>query len=322
MDRAPIRYSRRGYPVATILFGYDVEICDPARAHLTREFLVTAEKVHRETGAPCTMFLCGKTLEMSQEAFRELADHPLIEFQSHTYAHSLLKTDVQWIGGRQIGDPKAGKVRILRGASVEQIRAEVRKTKELLKEILGVDNTGLRAPTGCYMGLFDRPELLDIFQDLGIQYTSCYHLSPEDFLHWQVHPLDVEKVVQPFWYSQVAQLRGYAPAPGEAELPPTLPHILEFPVHAGAIDCVWKDMFGYDAYGAYLNSIKVIIDIVARENLVLSYAQHDWSSIKGDPEMDTTRAILEYAQQKGVEVLTHGAFYERALGQEAVAVAS
>ena len=295
--------------MSTILFGYDVELCDPAEAEVTRQFLRIADRIHKETGTPCTLFVCGRTLENSPDAFRELQQDARYDLQSHMYAHSLIRPDVQWHEGRHVGDPNLGQVSITRAASLEQVRAELARTKELLAEVLGTQNLGLRAPTGSYMGLLDRPEVLDILWELGIRYVSSYHLHVQDFRHWKLAPVEPQDIIQPFWYGQVKQQLGYHLADGEADLPPHLPDILEFPLLGAAIDCVWKDVYGYDSYDEYLKAAKLIIDVIARENLVLTYVQHDWSSIRGDPTMAHTRAIIEYAQEKGVQLTTHTAYY-------------
>ena len=127
---------------------------------------------------------------------------------------------------------------------MEQIKEEVSKINELLKKFLGVNCTGLTAPTGCYMGLMDRPD------------------------------------------------------------------ILEFPLQ-GYIDCVWRDIHGYDKTEEYLNLIKTEIDYIVEKDLSWSYAQHDWSSIKGDPKMIVTKTIIEYALEKGVNIISYSDYYKK-----------
>jgi len=250
------------------------------------------------------MFVCGKTLELHSDTFRRLSGDALFDFQSHTYTHSSLKTNVRWLEERHLGNPNAGKVKITRGAGLGHVREEVAKTKELLSELLGVDNIGLACPGGAYMGLLDRPELLEALWGLGIRYVHGYHF------HRKVPPLDVKDIIQPFWYSDVEQSRGYALGVGEPEIPNALPEILEFPL--GIADTLWKDVYGYDANEEYLNAVTATIDVVARENLVMRYTQHDWATIKGDPTMQYTRAIIEYAQKRGVEIVTPTEYYHRA----------
>jgi hypothetical protein len=52
------------------------------------------------------------------------------------------------------------------------------------------------------------------------------------------------------------------------------------------------------------------LDYVAAKQLTWSVVQHDWSAIQGDPEMLSTRAILEHAKKLGFQAQTHRAFSE------------
>ena len=294
--------------MGTIVLNYDVEVYDRSRAHITRDFLAAAEKVHRETGAQCGLFVCGKTLELHEDAFRRLSGNGLFDFQSHTYAHSALKSSVRWEAGRAAGDPNAGRVEVVRGASLNQVRAEVGKTSQLLDEVLGVENIGLACPMGCYLGLLDRPELIETLWGLGIRYVHGYYHQRKPA------PLDAEDIISPFWYSAVGQSRGYILPEGEPSVADALPEILEFPL--GVADTLWKEMYGYDANEEYVNAVKATIDVVAREDLVMRYTQHDWSTVRNDPTMQHTRAIIDYAQRKGVELVSSTEYYHRALRQK------
>jgi len=271
--------------MATLLIGYDVEVQDPKRWEETRSFLKVAPQIHQDLKAPCTFFICGKTLENNVREFQKVRDKygDLIDFQQHTYSHVLLKTDVQC--------HEDGRITIIKGGSLEQIEEEVSKTNELLKKFLGVNCTGLSAPTGCYMGLMDRPDILEILHKLGIRFIRSYHLHKEDFLHWKLSTMPFE--IQPFWYE-----------------PQGFPDILEFPLQ-GYIDCVWKDIHGYDKTEEYLNLVKTEIDYIVEKNLSWSYAQHDWSSIKGDPKMIITKTIIEYALKKGVNIISYLDYYKK-----------
>lgn len=269
--------------MATLLIGYDVEVQDP-KGEETRSFLKIAPQIHLDLNAPCTFFACGKTLENNAREFQEVRDKygDLIDFQQHTYSHRLLKTNVQ--------QHEDGRITIARGGSSEQIEEEVSKTSNLLKNLLGVNCLGLTAPTGCYMGLMDRPDILEVLHRLGIRFTRTYHLHKEDFLHWKLSTMPFE--IQPFWYE-----------------PQGFPDILEFPLQ-GYIDCVWKDIHGYNKTEEYLNLVKTGIDYIVEKDLSWSYAQHDWSSIKGDPKMAVTRATIEYALKKGVKIISYLDYYK------------
>ncbi|GAH69512.1 unnamed protein product, partial [marine sediment metagenome] len=109
--------------------------------------------------------------------------------------------------------------------------------------------------------------------------------------HWKLSTMPFE--IQPFWYE-----------------PQGFPDILEFPFQ-GYIDCVWRDIHGYDKTEEYLNLVKTEIDYIVEKDLSWSYAQHDWSSIKGDPKMIVTKTIIEYALEKGVNIISYSDYYKK-----------
>jgi len=287
--------------MATMIFGYDVE-AQNISLDITKRFLKQARKIHCDLNAPCTMFICGKTLENNVEEFQSLQNESeLFDFQQHTYSHKLLKTNVHV--------HEDGKVTIDRSGSLDEIQEEVNKTNALLMKHLSVKCIGLTAPTGCYMGLMDRPDILGVLHNLGIRFVRSYHLNKRDFEHWEPLPFEV----QPFWYE-----------------PQGFPDILEFPFQ-GYMDCVWLDLhphtYGYDKREEYLNYVKVSIDYIIDHNLTWTYNQHDWSSItdrhasgiasgiagKQDPEMKTTRKIIEYALKKGARIVSYREYYHELL---------
>jgi len=294
--------------MATMLIGYDVEVQDPLLG-ITRKFLKQMKKVHSDLDVPCTLFICGKTLEDNVEDFQSLLDdRRLFDIQQHTYSHKLLKTLVYRY--------EDGKIEIYKGGTLDEIREEVARTNELLRKHLGVRCIGITGPTGCYMGLIDRPDILSILHDLGIRFVRSYHMNIRDYLHWEPLPFDV----QPFWYE-----------------PQGFPDMLEFPFQ-GFIDCSWLDSHGYDKREEYLNYVKVCIDYIIEKNLSWSYAQHDWSSItdgnrrrdsdgdtlqalsgianRQDPGMKITRKIIEYALRKGVRIPAYNEYYQESLSNK------
>jgi len=266
--------------LATLLIGYDVENQDP-QGIATRHFLKVAPKIHRELDAPCTFFICGRTLEINTEEFRkaksEYAD--VIDLQQHTYSHVLLKTVFQ--------ENEHGKA-IFRGGTLEQIHDEVKRPIELLKEHLDVDCIGLTGPYCYYRGLSDRPDILEIIHKLGIRFVRTYGRDAHD---WQPVPFGV----QPYWYD----IQGFG-------------DILECPVQ-GWQDCIMRGEIGWDNRDGYLNELKKNLDYIAEHNLVWGYAQHDWSSIQGDADMSITRGMIEYALSINVEVKSYLEFYREKL---------
>lgn len=265
-----------------LLIGYDVE-CPPERADETGHFLKQAYRVHTELGAPCTLFVMGKTLESNVGDFQRLRGERLFDFQQHTYSHILLKTVV-------IEHP-TGEVQVVKGGSLEQIREEVDRTNRLLLRYLAVTCLGITGPWGYYRGLSDRPDVLEILHNLGMRFTRTYARNKKDY-----QPVALK--VQPFWYE-----------------PQGLPDILEIPVNG------WQDVYLRGKYGwkdtqKYLDHVKKDIDYVSDHDLTYSLAQHDWTSILEDPEMTIVQGIIQYAQGKGLEIMSYNEYYERLKNRE------
>ncbi len=261
---------------ATMLLGYDVEHRG-ADGEITRRFLARAAELHAELQIPATFFIVGQTLERNAGAFEALLGHPWLDFQQHTYSHVLLKTVCQ--------ENTAG-TRVWRGGTLEQIRDEVNRTSQLLKDLLHVDCLGITGPYGYYRGLKDRPDILEILHEAGIRFTRTFGRNECD---WQPVPYEW----QPFWYA-----------------PQGFPDMLEFPI-GGWQDCILREELGWanlDGYGARLRED---MDYIAARGLVWSYCQHDWSSIREDPEMRLTRDILCYARGKGFAFQTYRDYYQR-----------
>jgi len=260
--------------MATLLIGYDVEAQEP---EITERFLKKAGEIHRALKVPCTMFLVGKTLEKNINGCQDLTKNELIDFQQHTYSHMLLKTVVI---------ETEGKIKLLKGGSLSEIEEEVRKTNELLNKYLNVECIGLSGPWGYYRGLSDRPDILEILHNSGIHFTSTYGRNEKDF-----QPVDFE--VQPFWYG-----------------PQGFDNILEVPSQ-GWQDVYLRDKYGWANLDAYLKHIKKDLDYIFEHDLVRAYCQHDWSSIRNDPDMSLTRQVIEYALEKGIKVMSYREYYYR-----------
>ncbi|MCL6444395.1 MAG: polysaccharide deacetylase family protein [Alicyclobacillus sp.] len=267
--------------MAIMLFGYDVESLDST---VTRAFLDTAEKIHTRLEAPATLFLVGKTIELNIERLRALQNNPYFDFQSHTYSHKLLKTVCQ-------NDGKG--IRVFRGASLSEIEDEVVRNNELLHEVLGVSCCGLTGPYNYYRGLSDRPDILAILHKHGIRYLRTYGRNEND---WQPVPLDV----QPFWYE-----------------PQGFPDILECNIN-GWQDCIKREYYGWENRNDYVRDIKNDLDYVKQNDLVFSYCQHDWSSIRGDETMWITESIINYALDLGIRIVHYTDFYLEMLSRRRV----
>ncbi|MDQ4137648.1 MAG: polysaccharide deacetylase family protein [Actinomycetota bacterium] len=268
--------------MATFLLGYDVEHLDP---DVTRAFLQRAAQLHREYGVPATLFVLGQTLERNVDALGELVDDPLFDIQQHTYSHKPLKTLVQ---------QNSRGTELIVGGSLERIRDEVSRTSELLAQWLGVRCTGLTGPYTYYRGLADRPDILEVLDDCGIRFLRTYGRNELD---WQPVPFDV----QPFWYG----LQGF-------------PDMLEYTV-AGWADCLLREELGWDDHDGYLRELRQNLDLIEERDLVWSYLQHDWASLRGDRDMALTEALLREVRDRGIEAMRYTDHYARQLAERGAA---
>jgi peptidoglycan/xylan/chitin deacetylase (PgdA/CDA1 family) len=260
--------------VSTFLIGYDTEASDPAT---TAAFVESALRVHEDLAAPCSLFIVGATLRHSAGIFRDLVAHPLFDLQQHTDTHMRLKTVYQ--------RNEAG-VQVFQGGSPDEVRGDVAAAQRSFEEILGFRPIGLTGPYGYYRGLCDRPDLVQIVADEGIRFLRCWGRDAED---WQpVAPF------QPFWLDTVG-----------------FPEVLEFGIH-GWQDCLLRESLGWDDHDSYFarvcRDIKQALDTTG----IFSYVQHDWSSIRSDPDMRLTRRILEHAKSRGMEIVSYATHYEKA----------
>ena len=99
--------------------------------------------------------------------------------------------------------------------------------------------------------------------------------------------------LQPYWYDALG-----------------FPDVLEIPIH-GWHDCVIRDeVLGWDNVDGYVESVRPYIERAAAEDTVFSFCQHDWSSIRADPQMHATETLIRYAQEQGLRFMSYRAYYE------------
>jgi peptidoglycan/xylan/chitin deacetylase (PgdA/CDA1 family) len=251
----------------TFLIGYDVEAGNP---DVTRAFLATARRVHEELSAPCTLFVVGRTLRQSPDAFADLHGHPLFDLQQHTETHLRLKTVYQ---------ENADGVTVFPGGSPEQVRADVAAAQATFAELLGFRPTGLTGPYNYYRGLCDRPDLVEIVRDEGIRFLRTWGRDAHD---WQPTPFFAPFTLAPLGF----------------------PDVWEYGIH-GWQDCLLREQVGWANLDAYFARMRQDIDHAAAADGYFSYAQHDWSSIRDDPEMTLTRRILAYVRERGMRIVAY-----------------
>src|SRR5262249_29208583 len=169
--------------VATLLIGYDTEAAavgeglarflSPAvpqyRAALdpdvTRRGVRLLARLHEELAAPCTLFVCGRTLLQALDALEPLAASPLFDLQQHTYSHVVFR-DVRYQA--EGAETEA----VIAETPHVALRAELQFTSELIRKYLGRECIGVRTPFGYYRGLRGRPDLLDVGESTGKRFVE------------------------------------------------------------------------------------------------------------------------------------------------------
>jgi peptidoglycan/xylan/chitin deacetylase (PgdA/CDA1 family) len=272
--------------LAQVLIGYDTESgCVVEASH---EPLKTLEKsinalmnLHVEKQVPATFFIVGKTLEMGKNILRKLKEHEdLFDIQQHTYSHQPLKTI----------NPKSDLAAVTNDFGVvaprlSKIRSEIRKTNDLLLDILDVECTGIRGPWGYYQGLTGQPDILEILSENGISFSSTYLRNKDDFF-------PVSLSVQPFFYTK----EGY-------------PKILEIPSQDW-IDCVWRTVYGWGRKTAFVKHISNVLKRLSG-NMIWGTCFHDWSAIAYDSDARIMRTLIEEANERKIKINSYGGYHRQ-----------
>ncbi|HZT84684.1 MAG TPA: polysaccharide deacetylase family protein [Gaiellaceae bacterium] len=287
--------------MATLLIGYDTEAAAVGeglarfigptvpqyRAALdpdvTRRGVALLSRLHRELDAPCTFFVCGRTLLHAMDAIEPLAGVDLFDIQQHTYSHVVFR-DVRY---RAEG---AEAEAVLPETPAVALREELRFTSDLIRRYLGRECVGLRTPFGHYRGLRGRPDLLEIVRDTGHRFVSSWGRNEENG--------NPTPWVQPFAYEE----EGF-------------PDLLEIPFQFW-LDGVWFDLHGYGEGVAFGQALRGAIDEIAEQDLVFATAFHEWCAVEADEEgTGWIRTLIEHARRRGVELLSYAEYWARTAGR-------
>jgi len=263
-----------------LLIGYDVESFP--RSEKTVKFLEMIPKIHEEYKAPCSFFIVGRTLLAHLNEFRKVYEkyNSLIDFEQHTFSHKVFKNLVIEYRNYMFKE----------GASLDEIKTEVRVTSEIMEILLGIRPMGLTTPWGHYRGLMDRPDILRALWDLGIRFIRSWARNEKDSL-----PVSLD--IQPFWYDSINKI---------------YPPILECTVQGWHDNALKERLKSREEYIKY---VKDNIDYVSEKNLIWSYVQHDHSSFWKDPNLEIVRIMIEYALDKDVKIISYKQFYEMKLSE-------
>ena len=283
--------------MAVLLIGYDTESAavgeglarflgpevpqyrcalDPETA---RRGVTLLARLHDELEAPCTFFVCGRTLLHALDALEAVAASPLFDVQQHTYSHVVFR-DVRY---RPAGSDVEA---VLPETPAVALREELAFTSELIRKYLGRECIGLRTPFGHYRGLRDRPDLLQIIADAGLRYVTSWGRNEANG--------NPTPWVQPFAYTE----EGF-------------PGLLEIPFQFW-LDGVWFDAHGYGEGKGFLKALRGAIDEIAEQDLVFATAFHEWCAVAAnEEETGWIRGLIEYARERGVEVMSYSDYWAR-----------
>ncbi|MEM7028726.1 MAG: polysaccharide deacetylase family protein [Chloroflexota bacterium] len=268
----------------TILFGVDVECADEN----TAGFIKYAPALFHELDAPVTWFVTGRTLTQHARGFQAFKDDSLIELQSHTYDHLLLKTVLMRVpDGKTIHGSMDWYLK--QGSSVAEIDQDLARCQKCFVDILGQPATALTGPWGYYRGLGDRLDLLEIVQRHGFRVLRTFARNEDD---GQPVPLEWK----PFFYT----LQGY-------------PDLLECYIHDYQDDFYWEAFADPGPNETYLDYLKTTADKVAAHNLTWSLASHDHhcATREGFEQKGVWfRGLIQYAKSLGIRFMTISQYYD------------
>jgi len=276
-----------------LLIGYDVEagtsgdLLRTTRteggADVTRMFFDRATRLHERYGLPGTLFVVGEKVAAEADVFAAHVGNPLLEFQQHTYSHVALKPSVLDADGKlELADWPTAR-------NVDVAREEIRRASVAFMSHLGIRCTGLSAPYGCFMGLVDRPDLLEVLRTEDIRYVRSFHLNKE--IADLADPLPVD-----------FDLFSYGPQ--------GFPEILEVCLK-GYSDVKWALKYGWEARESYVDYVKYSLDIVERAHSVWALVLHDWVQMELSRDLAILDEIFSHVKRRRIEVRSFGELYAR-----------
>ena len=294
--------------MATLLIGYDTEAAAVGeglarfispdvpqyRAALepdvTRRGVRVLQRLHEELEAPCTFFICGRTLLHALDALEPLTSSPLFDLQQHTYSHVVFR-DVRYTAQGAAGEA------VIPETPHVALREELRITSDLIRRYLGRECVGVRTPFGYYRGLRGRPDLLAILEETGHGFVTSWGRNEDNG--------NPTPWVQPFNYAE----EGY-------------PGLLEIPFQFW-LDGVWFDQYGYREGRAFGRALAGAIDEIAGTDTVWGTAFHEWVAVEADEEgTGWIRTLITRAREAGVEIMSYRDYWAQISGAPQATAAS
>ena len=282
------------------IFAYDTErgeseVVGGIRLPSCLEGCRSITALHKKHDVPATFFIVGETLEKNPGEYRRLLDDPLFEAASHTYSHKLILYHGVW------GPP----------APEEEVREEIRRSKEIVEKVFGTPCRGLRPAFGFLEeNMKANPGVLRTIQEAGYEYVSSALWGPDytlpaplnqSFTYGDEGFPGLREFPGHGWHDNV--LRGQLRAWGIERFrvlcfPPLLP------------DAIPRDAVATpeEEFAIY----RYLIDLALRDRLAyVSFIMHPWALYLADPSMRVLDLTMDYVRSKGMATCTFAQLNDR-----------
>ncbi len=138
VPKGVVFHGSRARPLVALTF--DTNMTDLMESELDRHRVSSFANVAAideldRMGVPATIFLAGKWIERYPDLTRRLAEDPLFELASHSYAHRAFHAPCYWLG---------------RALPTAEMAADVERSEALLRTFTATPTPFFRFPGGCY----------------------------------------------------------------------------------------------------------------------------------------------------------------------------
>lgn len=267
------------------IFAYDLE--NPEGCLQAAPVLV---RLHEKYGIPATFFVLGRVLEQRGKELKAiLGNSPLLDLQSHTYSHRMVKDN-------QMHGP---------GMSLEELAQDIALGKRLVEDTFERPCVGVRSGCGFFHGLCGEPDRLRIFAQAGVRYISTDLRGPADTI-----PSGMQ---QAYWYAD----DGF---PHLLEMPGHGWHdnVLKAP-QPFRLCLSWPPVLSWGIPNRPVNNPDEELQVQSRwieraASLGLDYlalVYHPWSLYRQSPDCRTVELLMQAVRERDLPTTTYTALYER-----------
>lgn len=271
--------------MTSYVFHYDLEL-----PGLCLEAAPRLVELHRRHEIPATFFILGTTLERrGAELRRVFGEDPLLDVQSHTYSHRMLKDNRMHGPGLDLGE----------------LRREIRLGMDLVEQVFERPCAGVRSGCGFFNGLQSEGDRLRVIRDCGADYLSSDLRGPDDSIPGglaQAYWYDREGVPELLelpghgWHDNV--LKGF-----DTDLPRLAwPPVLRWGIPNRAPRTPEEE---FDVQRAWIDrAAELRLDFV-------SPVYHPHSILQMSTDCRVVDLLMRYVRQADIETTTYSALYEQ-----------